>query len=308
MEPMSFWIWFNVFIVAMLVLDLGVLNKRQHEISFKESLLWVGFWTLLAFIFAGLVYYWRGPEKAFEFLTGYVIEWSLSVDNLFVFIVIFNYFNVPKQYQHRVLFWGIIGALVLRGAFIIVGVALFSMFEWMVFVFGAILVFTGVKMLFHDDNADPDLHNNLLVRWCKKLFPVSEDYHGPKFFVKENAQWFATPLLLVLVVIDFTDVIFAVDSIPAVLSITQDTFIVYTSNVFAILGLRALYFALAGMMGVFRYLKYGLAVILSFIGVKMLISHYFPIPTVTALIVVLSVLALSILLSIYITEKNVEEK
>lgn len=298
MDTTTFWIGFNIFILAMLAFDLGIVNKKERAISFKESIAWVAFWSSLALAFNGLVYYWFGPAKAFEFLTGYVIEWSLSVDNLFVFIVIFNYFNVPKQYQHRVLFWGILGALVLRGAFIVVGVALFEQFAWMIYVFGAILVFTGFKMFFQREEADPALDRNFIVRLSKKIFPVTEEYHGKNFFIRRRNKWLATPLFIVLVVVDFTDLVFAVDSIPAVLSISSDPFIVYTSNVFAILGLRALFFALSGMMEIFRFLKYGLAVILTFVGVKMLISHYVHIPVEWALFVVVMVLAVSIMLSL----------
>ena len=304
MEPMSFWVGFNVFILALLVLDLVVLNKSDKEVSFKQSLLWVAFWSVIALMFNAWVYTVKGPEKAFEFLTGYVIEWSLSVDNLFVFIVIFSYFKVPKQYEYRVLFWGILGALILRGAFIVAGVAIFQMFTWMIYVFGGILLFTGVKMFFSGDEDDPAFEDNLLVRTCRKIFPITEDYHGKHFVVKQGGRWLATPLLLVLIVVDFTDLIFAVDSIPAVLAISKDSFIVYTSNVFAILGLRSLYFALSGMMNLFKYLKYGLAIILSFVGIKMLGSEFFHIPTVYALLVVLGVLAISILLSLNASNKE----
>lgn len=303
----SFWIWFNVFILAMLALDLVVLNKRPQEITIKESLKWVGFWVALAVIFNIIIYYWLGKLKAIEFLTGYVIEWSLSVDNLFVFILIFTYFKVPKEYQHRVLFWGIIGALILRGTFILVGIALFNMFSWMIFIFGGILIFTGIKMLFQKEEDDPKLDDNLLVRFFKKVFPVTETYAGKNFFIKQNNVWHATPLFLVLLVVDFTDLVFAVDSIPAVLSVTTDTFIVYTSNVFAILGLRSLYFALAGMMGMFHYLKYGLAIILSFVGGKMLLSHYYEIPTLLTLGLIVSVLLLSVFFSILKTRRSANE-
>ncbi|MBP9083318.1 MAG: TerC family protein [Bacteroidia bacterium] len=303
MDNSAFWIGFNLFILAMLAFDLGIVNRKEKAISFKESILWVAFWSSLALAFNGLVYYWFGPEKAFEFLTGYVIEWSLSVDNLFVFIVIFNFFKVPKQYQHRVLFWGILGALILRGTFIVVGVALFNKFEWMIYIFGGILVFTGLKMLFSNEEEDPKLDRNIFVRACKKILPVTEEYHGKDFFVKSKGRWLATPLFIVLVVVDFTDLVFAVDSIPAVLSISSDPFIVYSSNVFAILGLRSLFFALSGMMDLFRYLKYGLAIILSFVGVKMLISHYVHIPVEWALFVVVMILAMSIMISLVKKEK-----
>lgn len=300
----SFWLWFNLFILVMLALDLGVFNRRQHTIKFKESIAWVSFWVVLALLFGALVNHWYGSDKAFEYLTGYVIELSLSVDNLFVFIVIFKYFRVPPQYQHRVLFWGIVGALILRACFILAGVALFTKFEWIIYVFGSILLFTGVKMLFQKDEEDPKLEDNILVKLCRRFFPVTKEYDGKKFFTRKNNVLHLTPLFLVLVVVEFTDLVFAIDSIPAVLSITTDTFIVYTSNVFAILGLRSLYFALAGMMDLFRYLRYGLAVILSFVGIKMIISHYYHIPTEISLVIVLSVLATSILLSLYNREKK----
>jgi tellurite resistance protein TerC len=300
MEPMYFWVGFNVFILSLLAFDLIVLKKKEKEVTFKESILWVGFWTLVALMFNAVVYYWKGPSKAFEFLTGYVIEWSLSVDNLFVFIVIFNYFKVPKKYEHRVLFWGIIGALILRGTFIVLGVAIFEMFSWMIYVFGGILLFTGFKMFFSKEEEQHDLDKNLLVKWSKKLLPFTDEYHGKDFVIKQAGKWIGTPLLLVLIVVDFTDLVFAVDSIPAVLAISSDSFIVYTSNVFAILGLRSLYFALSGMMGLFRFLKYGLAVILSFVGIKMIGSAWFHIPTEIALFVVVGVLATSILASLYI--------
>jgi tellurite resistance protein TerC len=238
-----------------------------------------------------------GKEKAIEFLTAYVIEKSLSIDNLFVFIMLFTYFNVDRKYQHKILFWGILGALVMRGIFIFAGVALISKFHWIIYVFGAILIYTGIKMIFHKDKEiEPD--KNPLVRLFKKFFPVTEEIHGGKFFVKLNGQRFATPLFIVLLIVEFTDLIFAVDSIPAVLAITSDTFIIFTSNVFAILGLRALYFALAGITKYFHYLKYGLSVILVFVGVKMTIVGFYKIPIVHSLMVISGILLISVLLSV----------
>jgi tellurite resistance protein TerC len=244
-----------------------------------------------------LVHHWAGADKAFEFLTGYVIEWSLSVDNLFVFLVIFSFFDVPRQHQHKVLFYGIMGALVLRGVFIYFGVKLFASVDWISYVFGAILLFTGYKMLTQHDEQH-DLEKNFIVRWTRKFLPVTAEYHGGKFIVRKEARTFFTPLFIVLVTVEFTDLVFAVDSIPAVLSVSSDPFIVYTSNVFAILGLRALFFALSGMMEVFRFLKYGLAVILSFVGVKMVLSHHIHVPVEWALFVIVFILAVSILFSL----------
>ena len=238
-----------------------------------------------------------GKEKAIEFLTAYVIEKSLSIDNLFVFIMLFTYFNVDRKYQHKILFWGILGALVMRGIFIFAGVALISKFHWIIYVFGAILIYTGFKMIFHKDKEiEPD--KNPLVRLFKKFFPVTEEMHGGKFFVKLKGQRFATPLFIVLLIVEFTDLIFAVDSIPAVLAITSDTFIIFTSNVFAILGLRALYFALAGITKYFHYLKYGLSVILVFVGVKMTIVGFYKIPIVHSLMVISGILLISVLISV----------
>lgn len=304
MDDIKFWIGFNLFILVMLFLDLFVFNKKNHEIRFKESLGWVAFWVMLAMLFNALVYFFKGSEKSLEFLTGYVIELSLSVDNLFVFIVIFKFFDVPKRYEHRVLFWGILMALILRGIFIVAGVALFNSFHWMIYLFGGILLITGIKMFFQKDDDNPDLSKNIIVRWCRKLFPVTEHYEGSNFFVRRNGHWISTPLFLVLMVINFTDIIFAVDSIPAVLAISSDSFIVYTSNIFAILGLRSLYFALSGMINLFRFLKTGLSFILVFIGIKMVVSSYYHIPTAVALTVVLGVLTISILLSLVIKEKK----
>ena len=297
----SFWILFNIFILSMLAIDLGVFNKKAHSISFKESLLWSVIWICLAMIFNILIYYWKGSGKAFEFLTGYLIELSLSVDNLFVFILIFGYFQTPSQYQHRVLFWGIIGALILRAIFIFAGVALIEKFHWITFVFGAIIIFSGYKMLFQKDKKiEPE--KNPVVRMFKRFFPVTGEYHGSSFFIKQGTMWVATPLAIVLVLIETTDLIFAVDSIPAILAITTDPFIVYTSNVFAILGLRSLYFALSGIISIFRFINYGLAAILIFIGLKMILAgaDVYTLPTEYALITVLVILITSIVASLAI--------
>ena len=248
----------------MLFLDLAVFQRKAHTIKFKEALGWSAFWISLAAIFAVIVFFWRGKTTALDFVTGYLIEESLSVDNLFVFLLIFRYFRVPSDYQHKVLFWGILGALVMRFFFIWAGVALINRFHWIIYAFGILLVYSGLKLLKSDDaEIEPD--KNPVLKAFRKLMPVTPDYVNGKFFVKENKNRLATPLFLVLLVIETTDVAFAVDSIPAILAITRDPFIVYTSNVFAILGLRSLYFALAGMMDAFHYLHYGLAIILSFI-------------------------------------------
>ena len=298
MNEVIFWIAFNAFILLMLALDLGVFQKKEKVITLKESLRWIALWVSLAMLFNVLIYFWKGQNKALEFFTGYLIEMSLSVDNLFVFIVIFSYFNVPKKYEHRVLFWGILVALVLRGVFIIFGVALFNKFTWMIYIFGGILVYTGIKMFFHNEKEKHDLSDNFIVRLCKRIFPVTSDYHGHDFITRVNNQFAFTPLFLVLMVINITDVVFALDSIPAVLAISNDTFIVYTSNIFAILGLRSIYFALSGMMHLFRFLKYGLAFILSFVGIKMLIGEWYHISTLWALTIVGGTLAVSMFSSL----------
>jgi tellurite resistance protein TerC len=297
-DQIWFWIGFNVFILGMLALDLGVFNRRAHHISVKESLGWIALWVSLALLFNLWIYFEKGPVKALEFFTGYIIELSLSVDNLFVFLVVFSYFRVPDQYKHRVLFWGIVGALVLRAVFILAGLTLIHYFTWINYVFGAILLYTGIRMLFHSNDAPPELDKNLIVRLWKRYFPVHEHYVGKKFFIRENGILKATPLFIVLLVVEATDVMFAIDSIPAVLSVSKDPFIVYTSNVFAILGLRSIFFALSNAMDYFRFLKYGLALILGFVGFKMIISHFYHLPIEFALSAVLIILAGSIFLSI----------
>lgn len=299
-----FWVGFHVFVFIMLALDLGVFHKKAHKIPVKEAVTWTIIWITLAMLFSVFVFFEFGKIKALEFLTGYVIEYSLSVDNIFVFILIFSYFAVKDQYQHRVLFWGIIGALVMRAIFIFAGVALINKFHWIVIIFGAFLVFTGIRMLFHKETAvDPE--KNLIVRFFRKFLPVSKTMHGDKLFIRENHKLYATPLFLVLLVIESSDLIFAVDSIPAILAISQDTFIVYTSNIFAILGLRSLYFALAGVMDLFRYLKVGLAFVLTFVGVKMLLDFFnIEIHILLSLGIILGILLISVLTSIVIKEKE----
>ena len=299
-----FWIGFHVFVFIMLVLDLGVFHKHTHKVSVKEAVVWFAVWVILALLFNLFVFFEFGKTKALEFLTGYVIEKSLSVDNIFVFILIFSYFAVKDQYQHKILFWGIIGALIMRGIFIFAGVALINRFHWIVIIFGGFLVFTGIRMLFQKETVvDPE--KNAIVRFFRKFLPVSHSLHGDKLFIRQNGRLFATPLFLVLLIIESSDLIFAVDSIPAILAISKNTFIVYTSNIFAILGLRSLYFAIAGIMGYFRYLKVGLAFVLSFVGLKMLVSYFhFEIPIVLSLVIIIFILLISILASVFIKREK----
>jgi TerC family integral membrane protein len=291
-----FWILFNLFVLAMLALDLGLFNRRTHVVKLREAMGWSVMWITLAAAFAVLVYFWHGRTATLEFVTGYVLELSLSVDNLFVFLLLFRYFKVAPAHQHKVLFWGILGALVMRGVFILAGVGLIRRFHWITYFFGALLLYSGIK-LFRSDSVGVHPEKNPVLRVFRRWMPVTEDYHGDRFFVR-HAGLYATPLLVVLVVIETTDLMFAVDSIPAILAITLNAFIVYTSNVFAILGLRSMYFALAGMMEMFQYLHYGLSLVLIFVGGKMLLSHYYRIPTEIALAVVGSVLLISILASV----------
>ena len=302
---LAFWILFNLFVVAMLVLDLGVLNRRSHRVGFREALAWSGIWIALAVGFAVLELFWHGRAEAIQFVTGYVIELSLSVDNLFVFLVIFRYFKVPDEHQHKVLFWGILGALLMRGVFIVAGVGLIRRFSWITYAFGTLLVYSGLELLRQgEEEIYPE--KNPVLRIFRRTFPVTKEYVGGQFFTQRN-KLYATPLFVVLLVVETSDILFAVDSIPAVLAITLNAFIVYTSNVFAILGLRSMYFALAGMMDLFHYLHYGLSVVLIFIGLKMLGSHYVNIPTGWALAIVLLVLGASILASLLNPQKKAAE-
>jgi tellurite resistance protein TerC len=291
-----FWILFNLFVLGMLVLDLGFLQRPGHVVKFREALAWSFTWIVLACGFAVLVYFRYGHATAVEFVTGYVIELSLSVDNLFIFLLIFRYFRVAPDHQHKVLFWGIVGALVMRGIFIVVGIGLIRRFHWITYIFGAFLVYSGIKLLRRTD-AGIDPEDNPVLRWFRRWVPVTEDYEGDKFVVRRKGLY-ATPLLAVLVVVETTDLIFATDSIPAVLAITLKPFIVYTSNVFAVLGLRSMYFVLAGMMELFHYLHYGLSLVLIFIGAKMLTADYYQIPTGVALGVVAGLLLVSVLASL----------
>jgi tellurite resistance protein TerC len=280
----------------MLVLDLGVFHRRAHTVKFREALIWSVAWIALAAIFTVVIFFWHGRTPALEFVTGYVIELSLSVDNLFVFLLIFRFFQVPPIHQHKVLFWGILGALIMRAIFIAAGVSLIERFHWVIYVFGAFLIYSGIKLFFQDE-AEIHPEKNPVLRLFRRWVPVTKDYVGNKFFVR-NPGLYATPLFVVLLVVETTDLLFAVDSIPAILAITRDAFIVYTSNVFAILGLRSMYFALAGMMEMFRYLHYGLSLVLVFVGAKMLASHYVEIPTYLALTAVAGVLAISVIASV----------
>lgn len=291
------WVVFNVFVLLMLALDLGVFHREAHKVSTREALAWTFLWIALSLIFNVGVWWYLGGQKALEYFTGYLLEKSLSVDNIFVFMLIFQYFQVPQKYRHRVLFWGIIGALVMRAFFIAVGVTLISLFHWVVYLFGAFLVYTAWKMATELDREIHPERNPVLVA-LRRFMPVTSDYEGGHFLVRKRSKLYATPLLVVLVVVESTDVVFAVDSIPAVLAITQDPFIVYTSNVFAILGLRALYFALAGIMERFHYLRYGLAAVLGFVGVKMLLEDLVHIPVLVALGVVAAILTVTIVISL----------
>jgi tellurite resistance protein TerC len=302
-NQLLFWVLFNLFVLTVLAVDLWVFHRPGRTVKFREAVCWSLGWILLAIVFAGLVYFWHGRETAIEFTTGYIIELSLSVDNLFIFLLIFRYFRVPSDYQHKVLFWGIVGALVMRGVFIVVGIGLIRRFHWIIFLFGAFLVYSGIRLL-GEKEAGIDPEKNPMVRLFRRLIPVTEDYEGDKFLVRRPGLY-ATPLLVVLVVVEVTDLLFATDSIPAVLAITLKPFVVYTSNVFAILGLRSLYFVLAGMMDFFHYLHYGLAVVLIFIGGKMLASDYFEIPTVWALGAVAGVLLISMVASVVKPKKQV---
>ena len=288
-----FWIGFIAFVLAMLALDLGVFHRKAHEVKPREAGIWVTVWVTLSLLFAGGIWLFEGQDKALPYLTGYVIELSLSVDNLFVMVVIFNYFRVPPAALHRVLFYGILGALLMRGIFIGIGAFLLERFEWILYVFGAMLLITGIRMMFkHDEEFDGD--NNRVVKLVRRRVPMTSAYSGARFFITENARRVATPLFLVLVLVEFTDLIFAVDSIPAIFGITKDPFIVFTSNIFAILGLRSMFFLLAAVVERFYLLKYGLAIILSFIGVKMLGEPWFHIPILVSLAVVIGLLTLSI--------------
>ena len=297
------WIAFAAVLIVMFIIDLGIFNRKAHEIKFGEALTWAIVWILLALLFNVGIYIFMGPVKALEFLTGYVIEKSLSVDNLFVFIMIFSYFHVAKHNQPKILKWGIIGALAMRAVFIMLGIELIERFHWMIYIFGALLVITGIKMAFqNNERIDPG--KNLMVRLVRKVFPVSKEVDTDRFFIREFGKLTATPLFLALVVVESSDVIFAVDSIPAVLAVTHDPFIVYTSNVFAILGLRSLYYLLAHIMEMFVYLKLGVSFILCFVGVKMVVSNVVEVPIFLSLGVIIGALVISILVSVMVGSRK----
>lgn len=296
-HSLTLWIIFNLFIVAMLIIDLMVFNRKPHEISIRESLVWTGIWITLAIIFGTGLYFFMSPQDSIDYFTGYLIEKSLSVDNIFVFLLIFTYFGVEDKYQHRVLFWGIFGALVFRLLFILIGVALIEQFHWVIYIFGAFLIFTGLKLgLEKDKEIHPEKNPVLLL--VRRFIPITKNFFGQKFLVKKRGRYIATPLLLVLIVIETTDIVFALDSIPAIMAITRDSFIIYSANAFAILGLRALYFALSGVMRLFHYLHYGLSFILIFIGMKMMLEGFLDIPTVITLGVIVLTLTVSMIFSI----------
>ena len=296
MHETTAWVLFNVFVVAMLALDLGVIHRRAQALTLRQALAWSALWISIAVLFAVLLGRWQGRTAALEFSTAYVIELSLSADNLFIFLLIFRFFRLPEKHQYRVLFWGILGAILTRAALIFAGIGLIRRFHWVIYGFGALLVYSGLRLLFQS-GAQIDPERNPVLRIVRKLIPVTPDYVGSKFFVREGVQLCATPLLLVLLVIETTDVIFAIDSIPAVLAITLNTFIVYTSNILAMLGLRSFFFALSSLMNVFEYLHYGISCVLVFVGIKMLLWHIFPIPTEVSLGVIAGILLVAIVAS-----------
>ena len=298
--PVWLWVGFTLFVLIILAIDLGVFHRKAHAVSIREAGYWYVVWVSLAVIFNLGIYFWIGAEKGTEFLSGYIIELSLSVDNVFVWLIIFSYFAVPAQYQHRVLFLGIVGAVVMRGLFVATGITLLNQFDWVIYVFGAFLVFTGVKLaLRKDEGVHPE--RNPFLRLAGRILPVTKDYHGQRFFIRQSGKWMTTPLFLVLVVVEATDVVFAVDSVPAILSITRDPFIVWTSNVFAILGLRSLFFLVSGVLRYFRYLNTGLALVLCFVGAKMLVTDLYHVPTVMSLGAVVGILATTMLASYMVT-------
>lgn len=305
--PVSAWFIFTGIILVLLAIDLGLFHRKSHQVSFREALGWTVVWVILSCVFGGWVWSAHGQAKAVEFFTGYLIELSLSADNVFVFALVFNYFAVPQAYQHKVLFWGILSALVLRFIMIMAGAALIINFAWIIYVFAAFLIVTAIKMLVsNDEEVHPE--NNPVVRWFKKAVPTTSAYEGDRFIVKRGGMWMATPLLVVLVCVEVSDVIFAVDSIPAIFAVTQDPFIVFTSNVCAILGLRSLYFVLAGVMNRFIYLKTGLALVLGFVGIKMLLSHTpYKIDSLVSLSVVALILAGSVVASLWATRNGLPQ-
>lgn len=301
------WITFSISVFVLLALDLGVFHRKSHEISIREAMIWSLIWLAVAAAFNLIIYFWHGQEMAMEFAAAYVVERSLSVDNLFVFLLIFSYFKVPAVHQYRVLFWGILAALVLRAIFIITGITLIQNFHWLIYLFGAFLIYTGIKIAMKRENGEADLSQNCVLGLCKRFLPTTEHYDGGKFFTRDGAKLLVTPLFIVLLVVETSDLIFALDSVPAVLGVTLDPFVAYTSNIFAILGLRALFFALAGCMLMFRYLSGGITVILIFVGAKMLVSGFYEVPVGIALGVIVLVLATAIILSILLPAEKGHE-
>jgi tellurite resistance protein TerC len=301
----SLWLWggFSLIVLVMLALDLGVFHRRAHAVGHREALTWSAVWIALALTFNAAVYFWLGPQKGLEFLTGYLIEKALSVDNIFIFVVLFSFFAVPREHQHRVLYWGVIGALLMRGLMIGLGAVLIARFHWILYVFGGILIITGIKMLVQR-TSEPHPERNPVYRAIARMVPSTPEYHGQKFFTRINGRTLATPLFLVLMAVEATDLVFAVDSIPAIFAVTTDPFIVYSSNVFAILGLRSLYFVLAGIIEKFRFLKVGLALVLCFVGAKMLAAGFYKVPIVASLLVIVAILAGSIVASLIIPKKR----
>lgn len=297
-EPLWAWGAFIGFVLVMLAIDLGLFQRKAHVVKPKEAAIWTAVWVTLSLLLGVVFHFWLGPEKAIQYVTGYVLEWSLSVDNIFVFVLVFNYFKTPFEYQQRVLLWGILGALVLRGVMIVVGVALIQTFSWILYVFGAFLLFTGLRMLFQKDDGEQNLEKNPALRLVRRIMPVSDEYDGQKFFTVKNGVRMATPLVLVLVIIEFTDLLFAVDSIPAIFAVTTDGFIVFTASIMAVLGLRSMYFLLAHVVHRFVYLKVGLAFILVYIGAKMLLLEWVHIPSLVSLAVVIAILIISVVASL----------
>ncbi|MDF2577777.1 MAG: hypothetical protein K0S74_1261 [Chlamydiales bacterium] len=291
------WVLFHLLVLGILAIDLGLFHKKSHEVSTKESLIWCAVWAGVAGAFGTLIYSKMGSELAMQFAAGYIIELALSVDNLFVFIMLFSYFKIPAQYQHKVLFWGILGAIIMRAGFIFAGIALLSMFHWIIYIFGLFLIVTGIKMLSQGEG-ESDPEKNYVIRLLQRFIPLTKHFDGEKFFSFENGRKVATPLFVVLCAVEITDLVFALDSIPAVLAISKDPFIVYTSNIFAILGLRSLYFALAGLMGLFHYLKYALSMVLIFVGMKMMISEFYHVPIPLSLSIILGLIVTSIIASL----------
>ena len=307
MGDFSYWVEFSVLVVVLLALDLLVFNKKEHEVKIKEALLWSAFWIFLGLAFGVFVYYIKGQESALQYFSAYFIEKSLSVDNLFVFLMIFTYFKVPGKFQHRTLFWGIVGAVAMRFLFIFAGIKLIEAFDWVLYLFGVLLIYSGYKII---KEKDKELHpeKNPIIKAFKKIMPVTDNFVEGKFFTRIDHRLFATPLFVVLLVIESSDIMFAVDSIPAVLAISQDMFIVYTSNIMAILGLRALYFAMAVVMRYFKYLNYGLSIILVFVGLKMILQHFYPISVEFSFIFVGLILALTMIISVISTKKDLKKK